>query len=111
MGIESINKRIRELNAAIDKLSDERSALRQQLAEMQTTFKVGDLVTAEGANCVWKLTAIRPGYGNTPKYYGAKIKKDGTTSVVVNEIWRANYGKGLVKPNTRIERLDGRAEK
>jgi hypothetical protein len=95
MSKEDLKTRIAELDVQIFDLGQERGNLRQQLAEMNTAFKVGDRVTYEGAKCVWVLTAIKPGYRDEPKYFGSKIKKDGTPGVNVNEIWQA-WGKKFV---------------
>jgi hypothetical protein len=100
--MENLKARIAELDAQIKILSEERGQLRQQLAEMQTTLKVGDLVTYEGAKHVWELREIKPGYGSEPKYFGAKLKKDGTPGLHVGEIWHVPYGKRLVVANTQI---------
>ena len=100
--MEILKTRITELDAQIKALSEERAKLRQQLAEMQTTLKIGDLVTYEGAKHVWELREIKPGYGNEPKYFGAKLKKDGTPGLHVGEIWRVPYGKRLVVANAKL---------
>ena len=96
---DKLEARIKELDAQISELSAERSTAKQQLAEIATNLKVGDRVTYEGAKCVWELTAIRPGYGKEPKFFGAKIKKDGTPGLLVSQILQAPYGKTLVKSN------------
>lgn len=102
--MERLKARITEFNAQINVLSEERGQLMQQLAEMQTTLKVGDLVTYEGAKDVWELRKIKPGYRSEPKYFGAKLKKDGTPGLHVGEIWNVPYGKRLVVTNASRER-------
>lgn len=102
--MENLKARIAGLGEQIKTLKEEQAQLKQQLAEMQTTLKVGDRVTYEGAKAVWELTAIMPGYGGEPKYFGAKIKKDGTPGVVNSEIWRVPYGKRLVVANAANQR-------
>ena len=97
--MENLKARIAELDEQIKTLAEERAQLKQRLAEMQTTLKVGDRVTYEGAKAVWELTAIKPGYENEPRYFGAKIKKDGTPGANVGEIWQVPYGKRLVVVN------------
>ena len=82
-----MEKRIKELSDQIAVLNQELSDLRQQQAEGRTALRVGDRVTYEGAGCVWELRGIRPGYGKEPKFFGAKIKKDGTPGAVVSEIF------------------------
>jgi hypothetical protein len=87
MNKEELEARIRALDTQIDMLGTERSILRQRLAQIQTTFKVGDRVTYEESKHVWELTAIRPGYDDKPEYYGSKIKKDGTPAKLVSRLW------------------------
>lgn len=92
-----LQARIDELGAQIQMLCDERQQIKQRLAEMQTTLKVGDRVTYDGAKDVWELRAIIPGYNGRPRYYGARIiKKYGTPAARVAEIWQVPLGKHLV---------------
>lgn len=97
LSLEQLEARINDLSAQISVLAKERENYRQQYAEMQTDLKVGDRVTYKGAKYVWQLTQICPGWGNTPKFFGAKIKKDGTPGAVDQEIWGIPYGKKLAK--------------
>ena len=39
------------------------------------------------------------GYGSEPKYFGARLKKNGTPGLRFEEIWRMPYGKRLVVAN------------
>jgi len=98
--IDNLKKRLAELYASIEVLSDERDSVRTQIAQLSTSLKVGDRVSYDGASCVWELRAINPGYGATPKFFGSKIKKDGTPGVAVNEIYQVPYGKVLKLAST-----------
>ena len=100
---KNIKERINELNVQISTLTEYRAQLKQQLAEMQTPFKVGDWVTYDGAKAIWELRAIRPGYGDEPKYFGNKIKKDGTPGMRTSEIWLWRTKLELVRPGDREE--------
>lgn len=93
--MEALKSRLAELSEQIAALQREEAALRQQLAEAQTDIKVGDRVKLEGTNMVWKIDSIRPGYSNEPKYFGRKIKKDGTPGVQVHEVWQVGFSRKL----------------
>ena len=88
---DEINKRLSEIEDGLSLLLAEKDSLRHTLAQMESPFKVGDRVTFDGANCVWELCRIAPNYENKPKYFGAKIKKDGTPSAQIVEIWQVTY--------------------
>lgn len=96
--MEELKKRLAILDEQIDVLSQERQDLREQIAHASTTLKVGDRVTWDGADSVWELREIKPGYGDgtRPKFFGAKLKKDGTPGAAVHEIYQVPYGKQLV---------------
>jgi hypothetical protein len=87
MDIEAMKAELRELNAQAEALDKKRRELRQQIADAQAKFKAGDRVTYDGAKYVWQITGIGVGYSNEPKYFGAKLKKDGTPGVMTGEIW------------------------
>lgn len=87
MNIDAMKAELKQLDAQADELETKRRDLRQQIANVQAVFVVGDRVTYDGAKYVWQITAIRPGYGNKPKYIGVRIKKNGTPSVQSGEIF------------------------
>lgn len=98
----------KELKAKIDALAKkiallcaEKNELMIRYAEGQTDLKVGDRVTYEGAKYVWELRAIKPGCSGEPKFFGAKIKKDGTPGKDVNDIY-VPYKKELVRANAKL---------
>ena len=86
MDIEAMKAELRELNAQAEAMDTKRRELRQQIADAQAKFKVGDRVTYDGAKYVWQITSIGPGYSNEPKYFGAKLKKDGTPGMMIGNI-------------------------
>ena len=86
MTIEELKVRLAELDASLAAVNDERDTVRNEIARLSTTFKVGDRVTWEGCKATYQIMAIRPGWSSTPKIMGAKIKKDGTPGAVVGEI-------------------------
>lgn len=96
--INELKNRLSIIDAKIEALSLERIDVRAQIAQLSTTLKVGDRVTYEGAKDVWELREIKPGYAvdRTPKFFGSKIKKDGSPGSVVGEIWQVPYGKELI---------------
>lgn len=102
MNRNELEARIKELDSQIKALSVEHTALRQRHAEMIADFKIGDRVKIGEGKFVWELKAIRPGYHDTPKYIGAKIKKDGTPGVSNVEIW-VPFGKRLMLANVEVE--------
>lgn len=87
MEVEEMQEELERLNRTIAALIEQREDLRQKIVEAAATFAVGDRVTYEGAKDIWQITSIRPGYVNEPRYFGAKIKKDGSPSVVSRELW------------------------
>ncbi len=87
MDIEAMKAELRELNAQSEALDTKRRKLRQQIADAQAKFKVGDRVTYDGAKYVWQITGIGVDYSNEPMYIGAKLKKDGTPGVMTGGIW------------------------
>ena len=99
----ALQARLTELRDQIRERSDEARRIKQALAERAATVRVGDRVTWQGGSDVWEITAIRPGFGNDPKYFGKKIKKDGTPGVRIVEMWRA-YGKDLILVEANNER-------
>lgn len=100
--IKELKKRLAELVSQIDDLSTQREKVRQQIAELSTTLKVGDRVSYEGAELIWELREIKPGYGDgcQPKFFGSKLKKDGTPSAAILEIYQVPYNKKLVLAST-----------
>jgi len=76
-----------ELDKQSDAINNRRRELRQQIANAQAKFKVGDRVTFNGAKYVWQITSIVAGHNNEPKYIGAKLKKDRTPGTLTGEIW------------------------
>ena len=52
MDIEAMKAELRELNAQSEALDTKRRKLRQQIADAQAKFKVGDRVTYDGAKYV-----------------------------------------------------------
>ena len=87
MNIEAMKAELLELNKQAEAIGKRRMELKLQIAKAQAAFNVGDRVTHDGATCVWQITSIAPGWGNEPKYYGAKLKKDGTPGKLSNTIW------------------------
>ena len=96
MTIEEMKAELKIMDEQAKEIADKRTALRQQIADSQAVFTVGARVTYQGANCVWELKAVRPGwYENEPEYIGSKIKKDGTPGALQSRIY-VPYGKQLL---------------
>ena len=95
--LKDLKKQLSVIEAKINSLGEEREAIRQKIAELSTPLKVGDRVTFDGAKDIWELREIKPGYGDgtSPKYFGAKLKKDGTPGASVFELYMVPYGKEL----------------
>lgn len=64
---------------------DELNAVRQKIAEASTFLRVGDTVKYKDE--LWALEIIRPGYHDAAKFFGRKLKKDGTPGGVTREMW------------------------
>ena len=94
--IESLKVKIEVLDRQIGALVTDRNGLRQLLAEESTEFKVGDRVKKPNSTTVYQIVRIAPGsYGNTTKFFGSKIKKDGNPGSLVSEIW-IGYKENLI---------------
>lgn len=98
---EEMQARIESLSEQIKAQTNELAQLRLRLAESQTTLKIGDRVTYQGAKYVWELTKIKPGYAflngpGTPRFEGKKIRKDGTPGMLEGEIYTGRFELTLV---------------
>lgn len=93
MSIEAMSAELKELDRQLGDLSKRHQELRQQIADARAEFKIGDRVTYEGAKHVWQITAIGPGYGSGVRYFGSKLKKDGTAGKASHEIWAGSFAK------------------
>jgi len=87
MNIEAMKTELRELNAQAETLETKRRELRQQIADAQALFKVGERVTYDGAKYVWQITNIGVGYSNEPMYFGAALKKGGAPGAISRQIF------------------------
>jgi hypothetical protein len=98
MNKQQMKDRVAELTARINEMTKERNKLNQMIAELSTELKVGDRVRIEGGrnSAEYELTAITLGYGDMPRFMGAKIRKDGTPSIRESWLW-ARSGDRLVK--------------
>ena len=87
MDIEAMKSELSKLTEQANALKEQCRQLQQKIVEAKAVFKVGDRVTYKNAKYVWQITGIGVGYGVEPKYIGSRLKKDGTPSVMVGEIW------------------------
>lgn len=84
--MELLEARVQELDSQINELTAERHKLRQQIAELMTPFKVGDMVH-QNKGVTFQITRICYGYLNKPELFGARIKKDGTPSIASSRLY------------------------
>lgn len=91
---EQIKSELRTISEQINELRVRAVTLSQELARMLAVFKVGDRVTYDGADKVWQIRAIGLAYGEVLRYHGSALKKDGTPSIRVEQIWLP-FGKTL----------------
>lgn len=65
-------------------------ALQQELTDITSEFKVGDIVKIDPPPMrplIWEVTRVAPGCNNEPRYFGRQLRKDGTPGVVVKSIY------------------------
>lgn len=81
--IESLEKRIDELDDEVDRLdalsasaNTQRQALQRQLAELKFGVKVGSIVIKDGVK--HRVTHVKPSWCDKPWVRGNPMKKDGT---------------------------------
>lgn len=87
MDIEAMKSELRKLTEQANALKEQCRQLQQKIVDAKAVFKVGDRVTHDETKHVWQIISIGIGYGDEPKYIGARLKKDGTPSLIVGEIW------------------------
>ena len=81
----ALKAREKTLAAQYKAVYDKLSAVRQKIAEASTFLRVGDTVKYKDE--LWALELIRPGYKDDAKFFGRKLKKDGTPGGVTREMW------------------------
>lgn len=72
---QRLKDRVKELGDLIDGLSDERSKAKQQIADLECPFKVGDRVAYRSQSYV--ISAIRYSSYGAHDLYAKKFKKNG----------------------------------
>lgn len=93
-----LRERISAMLKEVDSLTDSIFQTRRRLAEELTEVRVGDTITYEKAKFTWLVTLITTSYGDTGvRYFGNKLKKDGTPRMGGGEIWQLPFdGKVII---------------
>ena len=91
--VETMKARIDELNRMSAAIHEERSAIKQRLAELLATWKPGQRVLYRDRG-EHEITAVRPGYRvGSVKYFGRKVLKSGALHANETEMWTYEEGR------------------
>lgn len=92
---KELHEELRALSADIRRLQGKYDTLAVELAKAYTDLAIGD--TVEYRRCPGKgrfvITSVRAGYDFRPKFYGCKVKKDGTLGSLLRELWHGELAK------------------
>lgn len=89
--LEAKKAQVLEIEKQISQLQYEADALRKEIATAMAKWKVGSRLRIQKHGRddeIWEICDIRPGYSHSrPRYMGSKMKKDGSISSVIKEIY------------------------
>lgn len=89
-----LEAQLSKIDCEITELNIERKLICLKLAELGALFNPGDRVAQKDGGdkgVKWEICRIEADFHGKPLYAGSRIKKDGTLSKLVNQIWQINF--------------------